>query len=173
MFLKVILYFCAFSFSSKCIFVFFFKNWFRGSFARSSRLRASCETSLREINFFTFIQRVSLLFRGYFATKLFSRNVFQAKTEIFQFHTKAIATVSQLSCDCFVTKSFSRKLQCVSRLPNPRKIRVFSFYVADVTIFQILCFSLTLPLSNPSQPKINFHSKTHLFQDNLCKITSR
>ena len=54
MFLKVILYFHAFSFCSKCIFEFFFKNKFRGSFARSSQLRASCETSLREINFFQF-----------------------------------------------------------------------------------------------------------------------
>ena len=49
MFLKVILYFRAFSFCSKCIFVFFFKNWFRGCFARSLWLRASCEMCLREI----------------------------------------------------------------------------------------------------------------------------
>ena len=49
MFLKVILYFHVFSFCSKCIFVFFFKNWFRGSFARSSRLRVSHEMCLREI----------------------------------------------------------------------------------------------------------------------------
>ena len=49
MFLKVILYFHAFSFCSKCIFVFFFKNWFRGFFARSSRLRASRKMCLREI----------------------------------------------------------------------------------------------------------------------------
>ena len=52
LFLKVILYFRVFSFCSKCIFVFFFKNWFRGSFARSSRLRASPEKCLREIKFF-------------------------------------------------------------------------------------------------------------------------
>ena len=49
MFLKVIVYFHAFSFCSKCIFGFFFKNWFRGLFTRSSRLRASCEMCLREI----------------------------------------------------------------------------------------------------------------------------
>ena len=49
MFLKVILYFRVFSFCSKCIFEFFFKNWFRGLFARSSRLRASHEMCLREI----------------------------------------------------------------------------------------------------------------------------
>ena len=49
MFLKVILYFRAFSFCSKCIFVLFFKNLFRGIFAGSSQLKASCEKSLREI----------------------------------------------------------------------------------------------------------------------------
>ena len=43
MFLKVILYFHVSSFCSKCIFVLFIKTWFRGCFARSSRLRASCE----------------------------------------------------------------------------------------------------------------------------------
>ena len=49
MFLKLILYFRVFSFLSKCMFVFFSKNWFRGSFARSSHLRASREMCLREI----------------------------------------------------------------------------------------------------------------------------
>ena len=48
-FLKVMLYFCVFSFWSKCFFVFFFKNWFRGCFTKSSRLRASREMCLREI----------------------------------------------------------------------------------------------------------------------------
>ena len=47
--LKVILYFRVFSFCSKCNFVFFFKNWFRGHFMRTSWLRASCEMCLREI----------------------------------------------------------------------------------------------------------------------------
>ena len=49
LFLKVILYFGVFSFCSKCNFVFFFKNWFRGHFMRTSWLRASCEMCLREI----------------------------------------------------------------------------------------------------------------------------
>ena len=49
MFVKVILYFHAFIFRSKCIFVFFFKNWFKGCFARSLRLRASRKMCLREI----------------------------------------------------------------------------------------------------------------------------
>ena len=52
LFLKVILYFRAFRCFSKYIVVFFFKNMFRGCFARSSRLRASCKKCLREINFF-------------------------------------------------------------------------------------------------------------------------
>ena len=75
LFLKVILYFRAFSFCSKCIFVFFSKNWFRGSFARISRLRASCEKCLREIKNRIFIQKASRLYCKYFTTKLFSQNV--------------------------------------------------------------------------------------------------
>ena len=51
-----------------------------------------------------FIQRVSLRPCEYFATKLFSRNVFRQKLEIFQFHIEAIATVSQLKAS---PKSFS------------------------------------------------------------------
>ena len=69
--------------------------------------------------------------------------------------------------DCFATNSFLQKLQCVSRLisrlPKPQKTRVFSFYVADVTVFQTFCFSLALPLSNPFQPKITFHSNPIIF----------
>ena len=80
----------------------------------------------------------------------------------------SIQRLLRLSCDCFATKSFSRKLQCVSRLilrlPNPRKTRVFSFYVADETFFQNHFISLVLPLSNPSQPKIIFHSTTIIFK---------
>ena len=149
MFLKVILYFRVFSFWSKCIFVFFFKNWFRGCFARSSRLRASHEMCLGEIKSHIFIQIALLLPHKYFATKLFSWNVFRQKLENFHF----IPRLLRLSHDCFATKCFSRKPQCVSwlisRLSNPRKTRVFSFYVANVTCFQTLLTSLTLPLSNP------------------------
>ena len=72
MFLKVILYFHVFSF----FFMLIHKNWFRGSFARSSRLRASREKCLREINFCHFTQRLSLLSREHFATNSFSWNVF-------------------------------------------------------------------------------------------------
>ena len=55
MFLKVILYFRAFSFCSKCIFVLFLKILFKGIFTRSSRLRASHESSLRESKNLIFI----------------------------------------------------------------------------------------------------------------------
>ena len=106
MFLKVILYFCAFSFCSKCIFVFFFKNWFRGLFARSLQLKASREGKLKS---HIFIQKVSLLPRESFATKLFSQNVFRQKLKIFKF----IQRLSRLSRNCFATKGFSRKLQYV------------------------------------------------------------
>ena len=51
MFMKVILYFHVSSFCSTCILLFFFfiKNWFKGCFTRSSRLRASCKICLKEI----------------------------------------------------------------------------------------------------------------------------
>ena len=47
-FLKVFLYFRVLSFCSKCIFVLFFKNFFRGIFVRSSRLSSSHEKRLRQ-----------------------------------------------------------------------------------------------------------------------------
>ena len=79
--------------------------------------------------------------------------------------------------DCFVTKCFSQKPQSfsrlISRLFNLRKMHVFSFYVADVTVFQNFLTSLALPLSNPPQPKINFLSTPSFSTKNLCKITSR
>ena len=50
MFLKVILYFRIFSFCSKCIFVFFTKNWFKGSFAKSLRLREETEKYFESSN---------------------------------------------------------------------------------------------------------------------------
>ena len=99
MFLKVILYFRAFSFCLKCILVFFFKNWFKSCSTRSSQFRASYEMYLKKLKSHIFIQKVSLLSRGYFATKIFSRNDFRQKLEIFQFHTEAIVIVSRLFCD--------------------------------------------------------------------------
>ena len=79
-----------------------------------------------------------------------------------------ILRLSRLSHDCFAIKSFLWKLQCVSRLisrlSNPWKTHVFSFYVVDVTVFQTLSFSLALLLSNPLQPKINFHSNLIIFK---------
>ena len=99
--------------------------------------------------------------REYFITKLFSRNVFRQKLKKFSFSHQGYR-------DYFATKSFSRKLQCdsrlISQLSNPQKTRVFSFYVANVTVFQNFFTSLALPLSNPSQPKINFHSNPIIFK---------
>ena len=39
----------------------------------------------------------------------------------------------------------------------------FQFYKADVTVFQTLSISLALPLSNPSQPKIDFYLNPIIF----------
>ena len=95
MFLKVILYFRDFSFCSRCIFVFFFKNWFRGLFTRSSRLRASHEMCLREISKVTFSYR-----KSHYCLMSISRlnpsreMVFRLKLEISKFHIEAIAIVS-------------------------------------------------------------------------------
>ena len=66
MFLKVFLCFHALSFCSKCIFVLFFKNFFKGIFARISRLSTSYEKRLRQ------------------------------KLEITKFHTETFMTVSRL-----------------------------------------------------------------------------
>ena len=96
MFFKVILYLCAFSFCSKFIFVFFFKNSFKSCFVRSSRLRASRKMCLREIKKSHFHIECLAISSRVFATKIFSRNGFRQKLEIFQFHRKAIAIVSQL-----------------------------------------------------------------------------
>ena len=47
MFLKVILCFHALSFCSKCVFVLFFKNLFRGFFARRSQISNSYEKEVK------------------------------------------------------------------------------------------------------------------------------
>ena len=125
MFLKVILYFRVFNFFSKCIFVFFFKNWFRGNFARSLRLRASRETSLREINFFSISYRKShYCLTSILRLKPSREMIFRKKIGKFSIQYRGYR-------DCFMTKSFLWKLLCFSwlilRLPNPWKTRVFSF----------------------------------------------
>ena len=128
MFLKMILYFPTFSFCSKCIFVFFFKNWFRCCFARSSRLRASHEMCLMEIKKSHFSVRKSrYCLAGISLLTLLAKCFLGKNWNFFNF----IQRLSRLSCDCFVTKHFSWKLQCVSRLilrlPNLRKTCIFSF----------------------------------------------
>ena len=107
MFLKMILYFCTFSFCSKCIFVFFFKNLFRCCFARSSRLRASHEMCLREIKKSHFSFRKSrYCLAGISLLTLLVKCFLGKSWNFFNF----IQRLSRLSCDCFATKRFSRKL---------------------------------------------------------------
>ena len=92
MFLKVILFFRSFSFCSKCIFVFFFKNWFKGLFTRSSPLIASREMCLREISKSHFHTESLATALRVFQTKLFPQNVFRQNWKFFKF----IQRLSQL-----------------------------------------------------------------------------
>ena len=129
MFLKVILYFHVSSFCSTCILVFFIKNWFRGCFARSSRLRASRKMCLREIKSHTeTLATASRVFRDW---PLLAKWFLGKKTGFF---TKSHRNFR----DCLVTNSFSQKHLCFSGsfrdcfmtyllLPSPRKTRVFFF----------------------------------------------
>ena len=109
MFFKVILYFRVFSFCSKCIFVFFFKNCYKGLFTRSSRLRASREMYLRNISKVTFSYRKSCYCLASISQLNFSREMFLGKIGIF-------SSLYRGYRDYFMTKSFSRKFQYVSRL---------------------------------------------------------
>ena len=124
----MILYFRTFSFCSKCIFVFFFKNWFRGYFASFSQLKTSREMCLREIKKSHFSFRKSrYCLAGISLLTLLVKCFLGKSWNFFNF----IQRLSRLSCECFATKRFSQKLQCVSRLilrlPNPRKMCIFSF----------------------------------------------
>ena len=90
---------------------------------------------------------------------------------------KFIQRLSQLYRDCFMTKSFSRKLQCVSwlisRLSNMRKTSVFSFIRQMWQVFKTLSFP-SLRLSwTPFNPKPFFTQTSSFSRENLCKITSR
>ena len=147
------------------MFLCFFKNWLRGNFARSSRLRASREMELREIFFLlchseTFAT-VSRLTRD---QQLLAKCCL-AKIGFFQFQTEDTATDSRLSRDLMLLAKIlcfsGTSRDCfatVSPLSNPRKTRVFSFYIADVTVFQNYQTSLAQPLSNFFNPKSLFHS---------------
>ena len=150
MFLKVILYFHVSSFCSKCIFVFFIKTWFRDCFARSSRLRASREMCLREIKSTIFHTETLITASRVFHDYPLLAKWFLGKNWIF---LKITQKLSQLSRAQFATNSFSRKHLCFSGsfhncfatnslLPNPRKMRVFSLNVADVTCFETFLISL-------------------------------
>ena len=114
LFLKVILYFRAFSFCSKCIFVFFFKNWFRGCFVRSSRLRASCKKCLREMIFWQFTQKLSQLSHDYIATNSFLRNAVWLKLDFSKFRQK----LSLLSRDLKLLAKVFMHQRSLSQLPR-------------------------------------------------------
>ena len=144
MFLKVILYFHVSSFCSKCIFVFFIKTWFRGCFARSSRLRASREMCLREIKSHIFHTETLATASRVFRDWPFLGKWFLGKNWIFHKITQKLSWLSRAQ---FATISFSRKHLCFndpfrdyfatsSLLPNLRKMHVFSLNIADVTSFQ-------------------------------------
>ena len=104
LFLKEILDFLVFLFGQNEFCVFHQKNWFSGFFARSSRLRS------------------------------FPRKAVWQKLRLSKNQTENLATVSRLSRDlellakilCF-SGTFRGCLATVSRLPIPRKTRVFSF----------------------------------------------
>ena len=109
-------------------FLCFFKNWFKGCFARSSRLRASHEMCLREIKKLHFLFRTShYCLAGISLLTLLAKCFLGKNWNFFNF----IQRLSRLSCECFATKRFSQKLQCVSRLilrlPNSEKMCIFSF----------------------------------------------
>ena len=95
-----------------------------------------------------------------------SREMFLGKKlEIFHF----IPRLSQLSHDCFATKCFSRKPQCVSRLisrlSNSQKMRVFNF-----SKFPHFPRTASLePLSTQNQFSLN----PIIFKQKSLRITSR
>ena len=163
MFLKVILYFYVFGFCSKYILVFFFKNWFKGYFARSSRLRASHEMCLREIKKSHFHTKSLVVASRVFHDKILLAKCFQVKTGNFSISHRGYH-------DCLATKSFSRKLQCVLQLPNLQKTHVFSFYAVDMTVFQALCFFPRTTSLKPPSTQNPFSLKPHHFQ---AKISAK
>ena len=118
LFLKVILYFRAFSFCLKCIFVFFFKNWFRGYFARSSCLRASREKRLREINFLTIHTETFVTISRLYRNQQLLVKCCLANIGFFQIQTEAIATVSLLYRDLKLLAKFFVLQWSLLRLPR-------------------------------------------------------
>ena len=112
MFLKVILYFCAFSFCSKCIFVLFFK--------KKPLQRHFCEkltTKSFSRKEFKGNLKISFSYKKYhdcLMTILWPSTpremIFKQKLE----NTSYMQRLSRLSRNCFVTKSFLWNLLCFS-----------------------------------------------------------
>ena len=96
-----------------------------------------------------FIQKVLLLPREYFTTKLFSWNVLGKNWKFsssYRGYRDCLMTVSWLKASHEKLLTFSGPFRdCIvsaSLLPNPRKMHFFSFYVVDVTCFQNHLISL-------------------------------
>ena len=102
MFFKVILCLHVFSFCSKCIFVLFFKNLFRGLFARSSRLSTSCKKRLRQ-----------KLENTKFQTETFATNSFLRKVLCF------ISVFSFIGLMWLIFKTLLSSLLCLTRTFHP------------------------------------------------------
>ena len=140
------------------------KNWFRGCFARSSRLRSFLRKGLREIFFlschsetFATVSRLSrdqqLLAKCCLAkTGIFSKSDRESRD--------CLATGSRLraSREKFVLQwLLSRLSRDCFAAPYPAKNVCFQFYKADVTVFQNIKTSLPKLSSNLSQPNSLFH----------------
>ena len=141
-FWKWFFYFHVFSFLSKCIFVFFYKNWFRGNFTRSLQLRASHESWLREIKFLSIhTESLATVSRALLTT---SREMFLGKNWIFfnpyKGYRDYFVAYSQLTIS---RKSFWASMAILATsllLPNPQKMCVFSIIRQMWQVFKTLSF---------------------------------
>ena len=107
-----------FFFFSKYSVVFFFKNMFRGCFVRSSRLRASRERCLREINFLTIHTETSTTVSRLYRDSQLLAKCCLAKIGFFQIQIKAIAVVLLLSCDLQLLAKVFVLQRSLSRVPR-------------------------------------------------------
>ena len=131
LFLKVILYFRVLCFVQNAFLCFFFKNWFRGCLARSSRLRASHEKGLREMIFFILSHRNSRYRSATTSRPTASREILLGWKWIFPKSDRSyhycLATVSRPKASRESWCALLAYLTTVSLFSNQRKTRVFSF----------------------------------------------
>ena len=131
LFFKVILYFRVLCFVQNAFLCFFFKNWFRGCLARSSRLRASHEKGLREMIFFILSHRNSRYRSATTSRPTASREILLGWKWIFPKSDRSyhycLATVSRPKASRESWCALLAYLTTVSLFSNQRKTRVFSF----------------------------------------------